>query len=718
MKSFCRIQFLFVLTVIAFPLVSPGQTGNSINLLKERLAHFKQQPGYLQDTAYANTITDLAYLYAYEYPDSALDLLKGNAERCQAMNYGEGETDTYLYTGDAYQAKGMYKQAMEYYEKASLLAKKIHYEKSFPIILNRIGMIHLNQGNYPEALSKFYESLKSAETAGNKDLAGATLNNIAIVQYYQGKFDEAEIVYRQRLKIAEELNDTASMSVAYNGLGEVNLRQKNITKALQHLALACNLAAGINDKDLLLTAELSMAEAYYECDSLEKAAELSEKALQLSKQTAQTASVCNALISLAKTRYKQHLLKEALANGLEGLHLAEQMGQVQLMRDANEIVSMIYEASGEEKPALQYYKVYKLYADSMNSMASKRAVEIEKAGYEFSKKETEFERRTLQQQWIIASAFAGLLLLAVILWVIIRSRKRLNSTNKALQEKNKIIETQKSEAEETLIKLKATQSQLIQSEKMASLGELTAGIAHEIQNPLNFVNNFSDVNKELADELQEEADKGNIDEVKVIAKDIKDNEEKINHHGKRAEAIVKGMLQHSRSSSGVKEPTSINALADEYLRLAYHGLRAKDKAFNAAMQTDFDESIEKINIVPQDMGRVLLNLYNNAFYTVSEKKKGPHPLKGGEEYEPTVTVSTKKMGDKVAISVKDNGNGIPQKVVDKIFQPFFTTKPTGQGTGLGLSLAYDIVTKEHEGEIKVQSKEGEGTEFIILLPAI
>src|SRR6185369_6704347 len=252
-------------------------------------------------------------------------------------------------------------------------------------------------------------------------------------------------------------------------------------------------------------------------------------------------------------------------------------------------------------------------------------------------------------------------------------------------------------------------NQLIQSEKMASLGELTAGIAHEIQNPLNFVNNFSEVNEELIKELKGEADKGNLEEVKAIANDIAFNSEKINHHGKRADTIVKGMLQHSRSSSGQKEPTDINALADEYLRLAYHGLRAKDKSFNTDIKTDFDNNIGKINIIPQDIGRVVLNLINNAFYAVDEKKK-----QNQNGYEPTVSVSTKKVNEKVEIKVRDNGNGIPQKVLDKIFQPFFTTKPTGQGTGLGLSLSYDIV-KAHGGEIKVNTKENEGTEFTIVL---
>ena len=330
--------------------------------------------------------------------------------------------------------------------------------------------------------------------------------------------------------------------------------------------------------------------------------------------------------------------------------------------------------------------------------------------------------------------FAIVFSLAWMIAMLIRSNKQNRALKKerqktlAEEERNKFISAQKEKLEliveertaeitkqkdelmHAFTELKNTQSQLIQSEKMASLGELTAGIAHEIQNPLNFVNNFSEVNTELIDELSEEVDKGNLDEVKTIVKDIKENEQKINHHGKRADAIVKGMLLHSRSSSGVKEPTDINALCDEYLRLAYHGLRAKDKSFNAKFETHFDEGIGKVKIIRQDIGRVILNLITNAFYVVDDKKKS-----GIDGYEPIVSVSTKKERNKALIIVKDNGNGIPKKVLDKIFQPFFTTKPTGQGTGLGLSLSYDIV-KAHGGELIVETKEGKETTFTIKLP--
>jgi signal transduction histidine kinase len=295
-----------------------------------------------------------------------------------------------------------------------------------------------------------------------------------------------------------------------------------------------------------------------------------------------------------------------------------------------------------------------------------------------------------------------------------RERERSELMTIQKQELEVQVQQRTSELQQSLENLKNTQQQLVQSEKMASLGELTAGIAHEIQNPLNFVNNFSEVNKELIAEMNQLLDEGKISEARQVATDIVKNEEKITEHGKRADGIVKSMLQHSRSSSGIKEPADINELAEEYLKLAYHGLRARDKSFSAKFETDLDPSIGKIDIVSQDVGRVLLNLFNNAFYAVTAKKASAGVT---SNYEPSVKVSTRKNNHQVWISVSDNGNGIPQRNLGKIFQPFFTTKPTGDGTGLGLSLAYDIITKGHGGDIDVKTKEGEGTEFIIMLPA-
>ena len=331
-------------------------------------------------------------------------------------------------------------------------------------------------------------------------------------------------------------------------------------------------------------------------------------------------------------------------------------------------------------------------------------------------------------------SFAIVFSIAWMIAMLIRSNKQNKAINKerqktlAEEERNKFISAQKEKLEliveertaeitkqkdelmDAFTELKNTQSQLVQSEKMASLGELTAGIAHEIQNPLNFVNNFSEVSTELLDEMMDELRSGNTEEVLALASDVKANQEKINHHGKRAGAIVKGMLQHSRTSSGKNEPTDINALCDEYLRLSYHGLRAKNKSFNADFKADLDKKLPEIKVVPQDFGRVLLNLINNAFFAVNEKSKTEN-----KDFKPSVIVKTKLEKTKVIISVSDNGSGIPDDVKEKIFQPFFTTKPTGEGTGLGLSLSYDIVTA-HGGELKVKTNEDEGTEFIIILP--
>jgi signal transduction histidine kinase len=382
---------------------------------------------------------------------------------------------------------------------------------------------------------------------------------------------------------------------------------------------------------------------------------------------------------------------------------AEEVGLKSLIAQTYTALANSYQALNMQDSGYYYLKLAAPLIDSLNKVEKNNLIRYQNILFTENQnlQKIEQEKTATQTRIRIISLLGTLGFILLIALLLYRNNRQKQKTNKVL--------------ESTLNNLKSTQQQLIQSEKMASLGELTAGIAHEIQNPLNFVNNFSEVNAELIDELEQEANKGNLEEVKAIAKDIKDNEEKINHHGKRADAIVKGMLQHSRSSTGQKEPTDINALCDEYLRLSYHGLRAKEKSFNATMKTDFDSSIGIINIIPQDIGRVVLNLINNAFYAVDEKKKSSYAKASEDKYEPTVSVRTKKMNGKVEIKVSDNGNGIPQKILEKIFQPFFTTKPTGQGTGLGLSLSYDIV-KAHGGELKVETKEGEGSEFIVSLP--
>jgi len=389
---------------------------------------------------------------------------------------------------------------------------------------------------------------------------------------------------------------------------------------------------------------------------------------------------------------------------------AKSSGDIGQLKGGYYKLSSLDSVRGNYKSAYENYKLYSLYRDSLQ----KKENEKKELQYEFDKKQAiakvEQEKKDAEARRVKNLQYftiAGLSVLVLVIFLVAMIQWRNNRQRKKT---NELLQLQNEKVESALSDLKSTQSQLIQSEKMASLGELTAGIAHEIQNPLNFVNNFSEVNRELVDELKTELVTGNTQMAITIAGDIKDNSDKITYHGKRADAIVKGMLQHSRSGNGQKEPTDINDLCDEYLRIAYHGLQAKDTSFEAKLETIFDNSIGEINIVPQDIGRVMLNLINNAFYAADEKKK-----KAAHSFEPTVTVGTKRNNGKIEIKVSDNGNGIPQTITDKIFQPFFTTKPTGKGTGLGLSLAYDIV-KAHGGEIKVVTAEGEGTTFSITLP--
>jgi len=415
---------------------------------------------------------------------------------------------------------------------------------------------------------------------------------------------------------------------------------------------------------------------------------------------------------LGQTADPETDLRDIMSNSIKGFGT----GKHEIFNSRNEYMDKIFRVFGKQLPAgakLHFIEIYSKVLDTVGIVHATYEINYTVDGIESNY----YGRRSTVFQWDNDRWHAIHLhvsepsahLAAGESWPI----KALKAQNEELK---KQVSIRTEELSRSLNDLKATQARLIQSEKMASLGQLTAGIAHEIQNPLNFVNNFSEVSNELIDEMKEELATGNTQQANEIANDLKQNLEKISHHGKRADAIVKGMLQHSRTSSAQNELTDINTLCDEYLRLAYHGLRAKDKSFNADIKTVFDDTVGKLNLVPHDIGRVILNLINNAFYAVTEKARLQSALGG---YMPHVIVQTKRIrsdgSNHIEIRVTDNGNGIPNNIVEKIFQPFFTTKPTGQGTGLGLSLAYDIV-KAHGGELTVETKEEVGSEFTIQLP--
>lgn len=716
MPASFRILLLFLLAA-CFGAGNAMAQNQDQATLQRTLSGLKQQKNYLADTGYAHVINLIAAKYALTAPDSAIAILSDHTQRYTLSGYEKGEMDAYQILGNAYLVKGNYKAALEQTERAYNIAVKTKNRKAIASIEGDIGSVYLNQGNYQKALLHFYQSQKTAEQINDRTLVSSSLNNIGTVQFYQGNMDEAEQAYVKTLAIAKDRSDTFDIALAYNNLGEVKIEKKEFSKALAYLTTAYQFCKLGNIPELEAPVSNSLGTTYFAMGNTAQALASFDHALTLARKLGKARAYCKALLGLAKVYKKEGRLDAALTYGLEGLQKAEEMGQTQLLRDANEIVADIYEARGDGNLAIQYFRKFKFFSDSLVNIENERVAANYKADFEYSQKELVFERKSAQQRWLIFLSVIGLVSLLVILFVINRNRKRMSKANTELQQKGIIIEEQKAKAEKTLSHLRTTQNQLIQSEKMASLGELAAGIAHEIQNPLNFVNNFSEVSKELLQEMKQEMDMGNTAVADEIALDVIQNLEKIRNHGKRADAIVKGMLQHSRNSNGKKEPADINALVDEYVKLSYFGLRAKDNTFNTKIKTSFDRSIPLINIIPQDIGRVILNILTNAFYAVEERKK-----QNPEDYEPLVSVTTRNTGEQVAITITDNANGIPAALMGKIFQPFFTTKPSGQGTGLGLSLSFDIVTKGHGGILKVSSvtesdqSGATGTTFIIQLP--
>jgi len=601
-----------------------------------------------KDTQQVWNLSQLSLAYSFKNPDSGLLFAKKELELSQFLSFKKGELDAKTNMAICWWSIGDYSVSTKLFTENIEYYRKI---KDVGAMGNQYGLmfnVFRDQGDFKQAFECLHKSDSIAQALNycKECTDSASLGSV----YFEMKKYDSALIY---LKFIENSNSTWPWGNLM--LGKAYAKSGNNKKALQYYLISVSGLIEENNMKDLAGAYNSLADLYKISNIKDSALYYVNKALELGKQK----------------KFNKEMLQSYL------------------------ILSDIYDGS-DPRLALDYHKLAFATKDSLYNQEKQRQI----SGYKFTEELNQQQAEAIKKQYQ-NKLKTGVLLAVLGFFVVISIILYRNNRHK--QAAKKKIET-------AYEKLKATQQQLIQSEKMASLGDLTAGIAHEIQNPLNFVNNFSEVNTELIDEMQQEMGRGNLDDAKAISNNIRDNEQKINQHGKRADAIVKGMLQHSRTSSGVKEPTDINALVDEYLRLAYHGMKAKDKSFNATMQTDYDKGIRNINIIPQDIGRVLLNLYNNAFYAVAEKQKQQQP----DGYEPTVAVSTKRLNDKIEIKVSDNGNGIPQKVLDKIFQPFFTTKPTGQGTGLGLSLSYDII-KAHGGEIKVKTKEGEGSEFTILL---
>lgn len=622
--------------------------------------HFQLNHAKTDDTTRVLALCSLADYYGFIQSDSCFYYASLSARLSGKLKYSYGEYLTYLSTFHGFNTQGNYPKALQ--AALNYLKTAEDLKNARPEVMSQayytMGLLNREMANYEEAKLQFHKSIQWQESIGqHMEEVYASYAQMGIVFATLKRLDSA-LWYVQKGYLlglhSKQYKKYFALAIGalgniYLSLGDVKTADKYFRDAIHESILYNNVYFEVRNYNNLAT-------LFNKTDAKDSCIYYAGKSLQLSQQH----------------------------------HFAE------FTYDASSLLTRTYESVNKPDSTLKYIKIMLAAKDSV--FGQTKGQQFRQLAFDAVMHQQDIDKAKERYQYkvrsfILLTALGVFLLLALFFYMNARQK----------QKSNIIIENAYKE-------LKETQSQLIQSEKMASLGELTAGIAHEIQNPLNFVNNFSEVNSELIEEMKKEINNGNLKEVRAIADNIDENEKKIIHHGKRADAIVKGMLQHSQTSLGKKEPTDINVLADEYMRLAYHGLRAKDKSFSSTLKTDYDESIGKVNIIPQDIGRVLLNLYSNAFYAVIEKKG-----QLADHYEPTVTVSTRRNADKVFISVKDNGLGIPQKVIDKIFNPFFTTKPTGQGTGLGLSLSYDII-QAHGGEWKVHTEDGHGAEFVIQIP--
>ncbi|MBV8388873.1 MAG: tetratricopeptide repeat protein [Mucilaginibacter sp.] len=628
------------------------------------------------DTSKYVALIILSRHYYLSYPDSAIIFAQRGYEITVKNNWINAQAFALKRLADAYGNLGDYVKSVQYYFKALRASESINDVIEEASINNNIGSTYIQNQDYKKALPYLYTSKRQLFNYSSSHRSAPRALRLECFVYLN--LGENYLSLKQIDSAAHYL-DLAYEHVEAPGhkelidelMGNIQLDQGKVAalrgnknEALGHFREAVIYCTASGDVTNLSEAYLSTAQLYHQYKKQDSAEYFARKAIEVAGAGKFEQSVLNAGKVLYQYYDEDHNLPEA-------------------------------------------YKYYKITTEAKDSLYSQDKVK-QLLTLDFDEKQHQADIAAAQKQYRAnVRMYALIAILIVFLLLVVIFWRNSNQRKKA----NQLLQQQKEEIQTTLGELKTTQAQLVQSAKMASLGELTAGIAHEIQNPLNFVNNFSEVTAELTGELKEELKNGNTKEAIAIADDIEQNAQKIRHHGKRADFIVKGMLEHSRTSTGERQVTNINVLAEEFLKLSYHGLRAKDKNFNAELVTHFDSNLPKVNIVQQDIGRVLINLFGNAFYAVNQKAKT-----AGGDYNPTVEVSTSQQNGSVVISVKDNGTGISDAIKDKIMQPFFTTKPTGEGTGLGLSLSYDIVVKGHGGSIEADSKENIGSEFIIKLP--
>jgi two-component system NtrC family sensor kinase len=586
--------------------------------------------------------------------------------------------------------------AIYYSTEALKLANQIKYEKGIIEAINFLSISHKTLGNYPKALQISLQGIKLAEKYKLSGQKARFLNAIGLIYFDVGEFELALQANREAI----ELNDgnEIMLAVSLNTIGSSYRAMYQFDSALFYHQLVYKTR-----KDTPWLIELSsrlLGGTYKEKGDYNLALRYFRESLELNPNAT---GLINNYHNIAQIYHSLDKPDSSLYYGIKSFEIAKNTGIYSYISSEALLLSDIYEKT-EPLLSLEYAKISITYRDSLELLRNNTSLATL---VDFDEQERQYELEAAKASNRLNIFLGSTFILIVIAFFLYRNNRQ--------KQKAKL------QIEGAYNQLKSTQAQLIQSEKMASLGELTAGIAHEIQNPLNFVNNFSEVSAELMEELKGERlkVKGERDETveEEIIGDVIQNLEKITLHGKRADVIVKGMLEHSKRGSGQKEPTNLNALADEFLRLSYQSFLAKEPNFKCELKTDLAPDLPQVSVIPQDIGKVLLNLFNNAFYACAERSRSTVHEKAkstSDDYKPEVIVSSKIMENGIELSVQDNGPGIPDSIKEKIFQPFFTTKPTGSGTGLGLSLSYDIV-KAHGGELRVQSDESNGTKFILTL---
>ena len=721
-------HFLFIILISSiFSGNGLAQTSRTDSLLKEvkKLENDSTKMSRYLDLGLEYLGTDIKN--ALYYFDEAIKL-------GQEIDYKPGLAKAHNAKGRAFAQQGQFQDAILSFQEALKLFQETNNKTGEANILSNLGSIYYMLGNSTKALELHFESLKISEELGNKLRIGTSLNNIGTV-YLKNRntFKEALSFFKKSLSVFESIDEKQGMATASMNIGEVYFIESNYDSSIYYHEIALKLSEGTIDVSFPLT---QLGEINAALGNFQKAYNYHRKAIEISENQDAKFELTQSLIGLAKTQKKQQAYEGAISTLERAKLLAIDVDAKDELMDVYLNLAEIQAIVGDYKAAYENEINVKSVKEEIAKSSTEQMIQQLQFEFELNKKEAEIEllqkdtelknAAVFNQRIIIFTSLGGLFMFVVISISLFRNNLIKQKANRLLQVQKEEIHAQRENVELAFDQLKSTQNQLIQSEKMASLGELTAGIAHEIKNPLNFVNNFSEVCTELIDEMKWELAEGNKKAAIEIADDIKQNLQKINQHGKRADSIVQGMLEHTKRGSGQTQETDINALADEFLRMTYQSFLAKNKESKPelipiAIRTNLDANLPKISVIPQDIGKVLLNLYSNAFYAVNERAKSTsQAFEVGEKYSPTVSVSTSVVkspsGDlEVRISVKDNAAGIPQKIVDKIFQPFFTTKPSGQGTGLGLSLSYDVV-KSHGGELKVETKENEGTEFTIILP--